>query len=149
MSASINIKNKKAEYLFEIFEEYSAGIQLTGTEIKSIRLGKASIAEAFCYFKNSELWVKGMHIAEYKYGTYNNHEPKRERKLLLTRQELKKLERKTKEKGFTITAIRLFMNENGYAKLDIALGRGKGKRDKREDLKRKDAKRDMDRGRIY
>lgn len=141
--SKINIKNKKAYFDFEIIEKYTAGIRLTGTEIKSIRLGKASLVDVYCNFYNSELFVKGMQIAEYAWGTYNNHEPKRERKLLLQKKELNKLERKVKEKGLTIVALRLFLNPNGYAKLDIGLARGKKEFDKREDIKQKDAKREM------
>jgi SsrA-binding protein len=149
MSLNIVIKNKKASYLFELIDEFSAGIVLTGTEIKSLRMGKASLVDAYCNFRSGELWVRGMHIAEYTYGTYNNHEPKRDRKLLLNKQELKKLDKKVKEKGFTIVALQLYINENGYAKVDIALARGKTVGDKRESLKKKDAKRDLDRETRY
>ena len=144
-TSNIVIKNKKAEYLYHILDEYTAGIVLTGTEIKSIRQGKANLVDCFCTFRNGELWLKGMHIAEYKFGTYNNHEPKRDRKLLLNRQELKKLDRKIKEKGFTIIALQMYFAETGYAKVDIALAKGKNIGDKRESLKQKDAKRDMER----
>jgi len=144
MKSQINIKNKKASHLYEFVERFTAGIQLYGTEIKSIRLGNASLSDSFCYFEANELLVK-MHISEYSHGTYNNHEAKRERKLLLTRRELKRLLGKVSVKGFTIVPIRLFISENGYAKLEIALARGKQNRDKREDLKTKDAKREIDR----
>jgi len=145
MQQNINIKNKRASFDFEFIEQFTAGIVLTGTEIKSIRAGKASLVDSFCYFVNNELWLKGMHIAEYKFGTYYNHIEKRERKLLLNRKELDKLERKTKESGLTIVPVRLFIGAKGYAKLVIALAKGKKTYDKRESLKSKDAKRDMDR----
>src|SRR5690554_4442703 len=116
----INIKNKRAFFDFEILEKYVAGIQLAGTEIKSIRMGKASLVDAYCFFLRNELWVKGMNISEYFYGTYNNHQPVRERKLLLQRKELYKLERKTKESGLTIVPLRLFINERGLAKMELA-----------------------------
>ncbi len=145
----ISIKNKKAYFQYEILDTYTAGIVLTGTEIKAIREGRASMVDAFCRFINNELWLTGMHIAEYSFGTYNNHEPKRERKLLLTRTELRKLARSTQEKGLTIVALKLFVNAKGLAKVDIGLARGKKTHDKREDLKQKDAKREMDRLRKY
>ena len=124
---------------------YTDGIMLTGTEIKSIRAGKAGLVDSYCYFHNGELWIKGMYVAEYKLGTYYNHIERRERKLLLQKKELVKLERKTKESGLTIVPVRLFINEKGFAKLRIALARGKKEYDKRETLKQKDAKREMDR----
>ncbi|MFA8432953.1 MAG: SsrA-binding protein SmpB [Marinifilaceae bacterium] len=142
---NINIRNKRASFDYEFVEKFVAGIQLYGTEIKSIRAGKASLVDSYCYFANNELWVKGMHISEYKFGTYNNHVEKRERKLLLQRKELNKLDRKTKESGLTIVPTRLFINDRGLAKLEIALARGKKTYDKRETLKQKDAKRDIDR----
>ena len=142
---NINIRNKRASFDYEFIEEYTAGIVLTGTEIKSIRAGKASLVDAYCYFHNGELWVKGMYVAEYKLGTYYNHIERRERKLLLQKKELVKLERKTKESGRTIVPIRLFLTEKGFAKLRIALAHGKKEFDKRESLKEKDAKREMDR----
>ena len=141
----INIKNRRASFDYEILERYMAGIQLAGTEIKSIRGGHASLVDTFCYFNKGELWVKGMRVAEYFYGTFNNHVPDRERKLLLKKKELSKLERKLKEAGLTIVPLRLFINERGYAKLEIALARGKKQYDKRETLKEKDAKRDIER----
>lgn len=141
----INIKNKKASFEYEFLERYISGIQLSGTEIKSIRQGKANLTDAYCYFLDHELWVQGMHIAEYWWGTCNNHDPKRERKLLLSRKELNKLERKSQDKGLTIIAIRMFLNERGFAKLEIALARGKKNYDKRQDIRQKDAKREMDR----
>jgi SsrA-binding protein len=142
----INIRNKKAWHDYEFLERFTAGMQLTGTEIKSIRAGKASLVDAYCFFsENDELFVKGMHISEYDFGNLNNHVPKRDRKLLLNRKELKKLAKNVKEKGLTIIALRIFLAENGYAKLEIALARGKKEYDKREDLKKKDSKRELDR----
>ena len=126
-------------------DTFTAGIVLTGTEIKSIRLGKASLVDTFCFFAREELWVKNMHIAEYFYGSYNNHVARRDRKLLLNRKELKKLERATKETGFTIVPLRMFINEKGLAKVVIALAKGKKQYDKRQSLREKDDKRDMDR----
>lgn len=147
MAGQINIKNKKAGFEFFLLEEFSAGIQLSGTEIKSIRDGKANITDAYCLFVGNELFVKNMHIAEYTYGTCYNHEPRRDRKLLLTKRELKKLLVKTKEKGLTIIPTRLYINEKGFAKIDIALAKGKKLYDKRETLKTKDTKREIDRHR--
>jgi SsrA-binding protein len=141
----INIKNKKAFFDYEIVEKLVAGIQLAGTEIKSIRQGKVSLADSYCYFVNNELYLKSARIAVYDQGSYNNHEPYRDRKLLLNRKELNKLEKKTREKGFTIVALRLFISESGYAKLEIGLAKGKRQYDKREAIKQKDLKRDMDR----
>lgn len=146
MSAGIYIKNKRARYEYFLEQEVTAGIQLTGTEIKSIRDGKASIADAYCTFSGEELFVRAMHIAEYTFGTHYNHEPKRDRKLLLTKRELKKLKTKVNERGFTIIPVVLFINENGLAKLTIALAKGKHAYDKRETLKQKDIKREIDRG---
>ncbi len=148
-SDAIHIKNKRASFDYEFIEEYNAGIILTGTEIKSIRAGKASLVDSYCYFDKGELWVKGIHIAEYKLGTYYNHDEKRERKLLLTHKELQKLERKVKESGLTIIPVKMFLTEKGWAKLHIALARGKKEYDKRESLKLKDAKKDMDRAMKY
>jgi len=141
----INIKNKRATFDYEILERFVAGILLGGTEIKSIREGRASLVDSYCYFIAGELWVKGMNIAEYFYGTFNNHQPTRERKLLLQKKELYKLERKTKESGLTIIPMRMFINERGFAKLEIALAKGKKQHDKRETLKQKDASREIDR----
>lgn len=145
MANVIEIKNKKASYQYFLVEEFTAGLQLTGTEIKSIRLGKASIAEAYCAFYGNELFVREMHIAIYTQGTIYNHEPKRDRKLLLNRRELKKLQGKVNEKGFTIIPTLLFINEKGLAKLNIALAKGKHFYDKRETIKKKDVARDLDR----
>lgn len=141
----INIKNKRATFDYEILDRFVAGILLGGTEIKSIREGRASLVDSYCYFISGELWVKGMNIAEYFYGTFNNHQPTRERKLLLQKKELYKLERKTKESGLTIIPLRMFINERGFAKLEIALAKGKKQHDKRETLKQKDASREIDR----
>jgi SsrA-binding protein len=145
MAGKINIRNKKASFEFFLLEKFVAGIVLTGTEIKSLRGGKASINEAYCSFTSGELYVRNMHIAEYDYGTYNNHEPKRERKLLLTRKELKKLQSKLNEKGLTLVPTYLFINDKGLAKLEIALAKGKKLYDKRETLKQKDNKRELER----
>jgi SsrA-binding protein len=139
------IKNKKASFEFEFIEKFIAGIVLTGTEIKSIREGKATIGDSYCQFSNGELFLKGMHISEYWWGNINNHEPLRERKLLLTRRELKKLDRKVKETGLTIVPTKMFITERGLAKIEIALSKGKKEYDKRETLKKKDATREMDR----
>lgn len=147
MEKGINIKNKKASHEYLLLQDFTAGIQLSGTEIKSIRDGKASIVDAYCTFRGNELFVISMHIAEYVYGTYNNHEPKRDRKLLLTKRELRKMQTKVKEKGFTIIPTLLFINEKGLAKLNISLARGKHHYDKRESLKQKDLKREIDRSR--
>src|SRR5574344_818274 len=143
--APVNIKNKRATFDYEFIDTYVAGIVLTGTEIKSIRLGKASLVDTFCFFTNGELWVKNMHVAEYFYGSYNNHAARRDRKLLLTKKELLKLQRGTRETGFTIVPTRLFINEKGLAKVVIALAKGKKEYDKREALKEKADRREMDR----
>ncbi|MDR2125422.1 MAG: SsrA-binding protein SmpB [Prevotellaceae bacterium] len=140
-SQNIEILNKKASFEFILLEKFTAGIVLCGTEIKSIRAGKASIVESYCYFIGRQLYVRGMHISEYWWGNLNNHEPKRERKLLLNAKEINKLLRRTKERGFTIVPVKLFISENGYAKLEIALARGKKVYDKREAIKEKDIRR--------
>lgn len=145
MEQIIKIRNKKAEFAYFLLEEYTAGIQLTGSEIKSVREGKANLTDAYCMFREGELFVMNMHIAEYSKGTHYNHEPKRERKLLLNRRELRKLSGKVQEKGFAIVPTLLFINEKGLAKLNIALAKGKHFYDKRETLKMKDNKRDMER----
>ena len=142
---NINIKNKKAYFDYEILEEYVAGIQLAGTEIKALRQGKASLVDCYCYMSGGEMFVRGMNIAEYDWGTYNNHIPKRDRKLLLNRKELNKIERTLQDKGITAVGLRIFINERGLAKLLIGVARGKKQYDKRETLKEKDAKREMDR----
>ena len=145
MLKTVNILNKRAKFDYEILDKYTAGIVLTGTEIKSIRLGKASIAESFCEFHDGELFVINSHIEEYLYGTHYNHKAKSERKLLLNKRELKKLNKDSDNKGLTIVPLRLFTNEKGLAKLEIALCRGKKNYDKRESLKEQDTKRDLDR----
>lgn len=142
---SINIKNKKAYFDYEILEEYVAGIQLAGTEIKALRQGKASLVDCYCYMSGGEMFVRGMNIAEYDWGTYNNHIPKRDRKLLLNRKELNKIERTLQDKGITAVGLRIFINERGLAKLLVGVARGKKQYDKRETLKEKDAKREMER----
>ena len=142
---NISIKNRRATFDYEILETLVAGIVLTGTEIKSIRLGKASLIDSYCYFDRGELWIKGMNIAEYHWGTYNNHQPKRDRKLLLTKRELHKLERALQDTGLTVVGLKLFLNNRGLAKVEIGLARGRKRYDKREYLKEKDAKREMDR----
>ncbi len=143
--SNISIKNKRAGFDYELMTRYTAGIQLFGTEIKSIREGKAGLVDSYCYFQGNELWVKNIHIAEYKFGSYANHDSRRERKLLLTKRELRKLLRDTKETGYTIIPTLLFINEKGLAKLEIALARGKKNYDKRHSLKEKEDKRTMDR----
>ena len=140
----INIRNKRATFDYEILEEYIAGVVLVGTEIKSIRLSKASLVDCYCYFEKNELWIRGMNISEYDWGTCNNHIPKRDRKLLLNRKELNKLSRALQDKGLTIVGLRLFLNERGLAKVAIGLARGRKSYDKREYLKANDAKREMD-----
>ena len=145
--SDITIRNKKASHDYEFLDKYIAGIKLTGTEIKSIRAGKATLADSYCFFSDGELFIKGMHISEYWWGNLNNHDPLRERKLLLKARELKKIERKVKETGLTIIVIKVFINERGLAKAEIAVSKGKKEYDKRETLKRKDAERDMDRHR--
>jgi SsrA-binding protein len=145
MSSNINIKNRKASFEYQFIATFVAGISLVGTEIKSIRNNQANISDAYCVFMDEELYVKNLHIAEYPNGGYANHEPKRDRKLLLNKQELHKMLGKVKEKGNAVVPIRLFINESGKAKLEIALARGKKIYDKRESIKENDQKRDMDR----
>lgn len=147
MTTTINIKNKKASFEYFLTEEFIAGIVLTGTEIKSVREGKANLTDAYCTFIGTELFVRNLHISEYKYGTYANHEPKRDRKLLLNRKELRKMLTKTSEKGLTIIPTLLFINEDGLAKIKIAIAKGKKNYDKRETLKTKDTQREIDRHR--
>jgi len=142
---NILIKNKRATFDYEITERLVAGIQLFGTEIKSIRDGKAGLNDTYCTFIGNELWVKNMHIATYFFGTYNNHDVRRDRKLLLNSRELRKLDRATKETGFTIVPTKLFINEKGLAKLEIGLAKGKKNYDKRQSLKEKEDKRNIDR----
>jgi SsrA-binding protein len=145
VKANINIKNKKASFEYEFLDKFIAGIQLTGTEIKSIRESKINLSDGYCIFRENELWLKNVHISEYKEGSYNNHEPKRDRKLLLNRQELNKIKNKTKDKGITIIPIKVFISSKGLAKIEIAVSKGKKLFDKREDIKEKDAKRQLDR----
>lgn len=142
---SVNIQNKKARFEYELLDKFVAGLQLTGTEIKSIRLSKASIAESFCSFKKDELFIVGMNIEEYAFGTYSNHQPKRDRKLLLNRLELDKIQKKLKDVGLTVVPLRLFLNEKGWAKIEIAVAKGKKLHDKRNSIKDKDIQRDIDR----
>ena len=143
----VSIRNKKASFEYFFVDTYTAGIVLTGTEIKSIRMGKASLVDTFCYIHNGEIWVKGMNISPYFYGSYNNHESKRDRKLLLNKKEIHNLQEDTKQVGFTIIPTLLFIDDHGRAKLDIALCRGKKEFDKRQTLKEKEDKREMDRAR--
>ncbi len=146
MQKTINIQNKKARFEFEILDKYTAGIVLTGSEIKSIRQSKASIAESFCEFNDqTELFVINMSIEEYSHGTHYNHKPKADRKLLLNKRELKKLAKEVKNTGLTIVPLRMFINEKGFAKLDIALAKGKRLYDKRETIKDRENKRNLDR----
>ncbi len=139
----VNIKNRRASFDYAIGDTFTAGIVLTGTEIKSIRLGKASLVDTFCYVDRGEVWVKNMYIAEYFYGTYNNHTERRERKLLLNRKEIRQLEKESKEPGNTIVPLRLFISDRGLAKLVIGIGRGKKEYDKRQSIKERDDKRAM------
>lgn len=142
---AINIKNKRATFDYELLDTFTAGIVLTGTEIKSIRLGKASLVDTFCILEKGELWVRNMNISEYFYGSYNNHAVRRDRKLLLNKKELKKIDRMVKETGYTIVPTRVFINDRGLAKMNIAVARGKKQYDKRQSLREKDDKRVMDR----
>ncbi|MDR0429834.1 MAG: SsrA-binding protein SmpB [Tannerellaceae bacterium] len=142
---NIQIKNKRAAFDYALLDTFTAGIVLTGTEIKSVRLGKASLVDTYCLVEKGELWVKNMYIAEYFYGTYNNHVARRDRKLLLTRKELKKIETESKNTGFTIIPVRLFLNERGLAKVIVAIAKGKKEYDKRDSLKERDDKREIDR----
>ncbi len=142
----LTIKNKRAAFEYSFLATYKAGIMLTGTEVKSIREGKANLTDSFCIITNGELWVKNLHISEYSHGSYNNHDPKRMRKLLLNKSELTKLQSKMKEKGNTIIPIQIFFNERGLAKLEIALARGKKEFDKREGIKKRDIEREISRG---
>lgn len=141
----VNIRNKKASFEYFFVDTFTAGIVLTGTEIKSIRMGKASLVDTFCYIHNGEIWVKGMNISPYFYGSYNNHESKRDRKLLLNKREIRNLQEATKQVGFTIVPTLLFIDDHGRAKLDIALAKGKKEFDKRQTLKEKEDRREMDR----
>ncbi len=141
----IEVVNRRATHEYKFIDKYEAGIVLQGTEIKAIRGGKISLSDAYCYFDNGELYVKSMYISEYENGTYANHDPRRTRKLLLKRAELRKLERRVKERGFTIVPYRLYLTDRGFAKLEIALAQGKAVYDKRQSIKEKDTKRELDR----
>ena len=140
------IKNRKAGFEYHLLQQFTAGMVLTGTEVKSLRAGKASIAEAFCIVQDDEVWVKNMHIAEFEQGSYYNHDPKRLRKLLLTAQEIRKITSRLKEKGMTLIPVQVFFSEKGLVKIEIALARGKKLYDKREDIKKKDLERERNRG---
>ena len=146
MSRNIkSIKNRRASYEYFLVQTFTAGIVLTGTEIKSVREGKVNLKDGYCFMDKGELWIKNMHISPYKFGSYSNHDPMRERKLLLTKRELKKIESKLKEKGLTVVPVELYINERGFAKIDISLAKGKKYYDKRNTLKTKDTKREVDR----
>jgi len=144
--SNIKVTNRRASFDYEFLETYTAGIQLVGTEIKSIRAGKVSLQEAYCYFSGGNLYVRGMNVAQYHWGSWGQHEPVRDRRLLLTRRELRHLQIQDKQKGLTIVAVRLFIADNGYAKLVIALAKGKKEFDKRQTIKERDVRREMDRG---
>ena len=144
-AANIELVNRKAGFNYDLLESYKTGIVLSGTEIKSIREGKANLSDSYCFFKDDELWVKNLHIAEYSFGTYNNHVPLRQRKLLLQKRELRKLHSKIKERGFTIIPYKLFFNERNLCKLEIFLAKGKKSFDKRETIKARDEKKHIDR----
>ena len=141
----ITIKNKRASFDYELLETFTAGLVLTGTEIKSIRLGKASLVDTFAIVERGEVWVKNMYVAEYFFGTYNNHAPRRDRKLLLNRKEIRRLQTAAKDRGFTLVPTRLFINERGLAKLVLAIARGKKEYDKRQSIRERDDRREMDR----
>ena len=141
----MEIKNRSAYFEYYFDDKYEAGIVLTGTEVKSLRTGKASFNDSYCMFQKGELWIKSFHIAEYSHGTVNNHDPLRERKLLLNKKELKKLQTKIKEKGYTIVPLRLFFNDKNFAKVEIGLGKGKKLHDKRETIKQRDTDRELKR----
>lgn len=148
MKSKVFIKNKRASFDYILESKYTAGISLVGTEIKSIRNGKAGLTDTFCYFLHGELWVKNLHIASYSFGSYNNHTTNRDRKLLLNKKELRKIENATKSTGTTIVATSLFINERGLAKLNIAVAKGKKEYDKRQSLKENDDRRQMDRAKL-
>jgi SsrA-binding protein len=145
LSNKINIENRRARFDYQFIEQFTAGIVLQGTEIKSIREGKAGLSDSYCYFRGGELYIKNLHITEYSEASFKNHEPLRERKLLLSKTELRKLEGKLKDRGLTIIPVRLFLSDRGFAKVDIALAKGKKEFDKREDIKKKDAEREVGR----
>ena len=141
----ITIKNKRASFDYELLETFTAGLVLTGTEIKSIRLGKASLVDTFAIVEHGEVWVKNMYVAEYFFGTYNNHAPRRDRKLLLNRKEIRRLQTAAKDRGFTLVPTRLFINERGLAKLVLAIARGKKEYEKRQSIRERDDRREIDR----
>ena len=141
--SEVNIKNRRANFDYAISETFTAGIVLTGTEIKSIRQGKASLVDTFCYVNSGEVWIKNMYVAEYFYGTYNNHQTRRDRKLLLNRKEINKLQKASKENGMTIVPLRIFINDRRLAKVVVGLGRGKKEYDKRQSIKEREDKRNM------
>lgn len=141
----VNIKNKKARFNYEIGDTFTAGMVLTGTEIKSIRDGKASLTDSYCVVDNGEVWVKGMHVSEYFYGSYNNHSVKRDRKLLLNKKEIQKIAKAAEEPGFTIVPMKIFISDKGFAKLVIGIGKGKKQYDKRQSIKEREDKRNIDR----
>ncbi len=141
----MEIKNRSAYHEYSFDDTWEAGMVLTGTEVKSLRAGKASFNDAYCYFRKGELWIRNLHIAEYSHGTVNNHDPLRERKLLLQRRELNRIEAKLKEKGFTLVPLRIFFNEKNLAKIEIGTGRGKKLHDKRDTIKKRDLDREMKR----
>jgi SsrA-binding protein len=145
LSRDISIKNKRATFNFELLDRFTAGMVLTGTEIKSVRLGKVNLSDSYGLIIKDELWIKNLQISEYDNGTYNNHNPGRDRKLLLTKRELRKIDRLTRETGFTIVPVKLFINEKGWAKMEIAVAKGKKAYDKRESIREKDDRRQMDR----
>lgn len=142
---AVNIKNRRATFDFDIVETYTAGIVLTGTEIKSIRLGKASLTDAFCYENNGEIWIKNMYVGEYFYGSYNNHSSRRDRKLLLNKKEIREIGKASKDSGFSIVPLKVFISDKGLAKVVIALAKGKKEYDKRQSIKEREDKREMDR----
>ncbi len=142
---AVNIQNKRARFEYNLLDKYVAGLQLSGTEIKSIRNNKANLIDSFCSFKGNELFIVGMHIDEYEFGNYANHQPKRDRKLLLNKQELEKISKKLKDVGLTIVPLRLFINDKGWAKIEIAIAKGKKLHDKRNTIKDRDIQRDIDR----
>lgn len=139
------VKNRKAKFEYQLLQGFEAGMMLKGTEVKSLRKGEASLADAYCHFVNGELYIKSMYIAEYSHGNINNHETRRDRKLLLKKPELKKIEKRISEKGFTLVPYKIFFSERGYAKVEIFLAQGKKAYDKRESIKDRDSKRDLDR----
>lgn len=143
--SQVNIKNRRATFDYEISDTFTAGLVLTGTEIKSIRQGKAGLTDSYCIVQNGEVWIKGMHVAEYFYGSYNNHSARRDRKLLLNKKEIAKLQKAYDDTGFTIVPMKIFISDRGYAKLVVGIGRGKKQYDKRQSIKEREDKRNIDR----